>query len=260
MRGTAVFSLLLALGGWASYMPLVSMTGYRATMWPMFALLAAALVLALYAFKHATAPALIARLISGVAAVLCLAMAPVFFLMLRVPQPAGRPIVGSPAPGVNVTNEFGDKLFTGSFTGDGPLLLVFYRGFWCISCMNELQGLGEVRDELKRQGGELIAISTDAPEALKAGRKNYPLLPVLLASDESHDAIKAFKLTHDTMGKELPAPATVLIDKKGIVRFAHYAALVSDRPNPKTVLLEVQRLAPDTSGEQSDPPPEAKSK
>jgi peroxiredoxin len=110
--------------------------------------------------------------------------------------------------------------------------------------MDQLPNLGVAQKALKDQGGELIAISVDSVETLKAGRKKYPTLPVLLASDESGEAIKALHITHETMGKTLPAPSTILIDKEGIVRYAHYPSIVSDRPNPLTVVYEIQKLGP----------------
>ncbi|MCW8131097.1 MAG: peroxiredoxin family protein [Planctomycetota bacterium] len=114
-----------------------------------------------------------------------------------------------------------------------------------MSCVDELRGLGAVREALRKQGGEIIAVSVDAPGVLKQGRKDHGDLPVLLASDESREAITALHIVHETMNKKLAAPATFLIDKNGIVRWVHYAQIVSDRPDPKQVLREVEKLAPD---------------
>ncbi|MCW8131096.1 MAG: hypothetical protein KIS92_12175 [Planctomycetota bacterium] len=130
MRGTAILSLLLAIGGWASYVPLSKSPSYRATMWPMFLAVGLALVLAVYAFSKATKPVLATRIVAGLAAVVSLLLVPAYFTMLRVPAETGRPLAGQKMPGVNLVNEYGDKLFTGSFTNNGPLLLVFFRGFW----------------------------------------------------------------------------------------------------------------------------------
>lgn len=130
MRGTAIFALLLSIGGWASYLPLVKNPSYRGTMWPMILLIALSLLLAVYAFSKASAPVMATRIIAGLAAVSSLAFIPVYVALLRVPATAGRPQAGQKMPGVTVVNEYGDKVFTGSFTNNGPLLLVFYRGFW----------------------------------------------------------------------------------------------------------------------------------
>lgn len=77
---------------------------------------------------------------------------------------------------------------------------------------------------------------------------------MLLASDESREAVRALHLTHESMGKTLAAPSTILIDKDGIVRYTHFAEIVSDRPNPLTVLYEVQKLgnAEEKSGSGKD--------
>lgn len=98
---------------------------------------------------------------------------------------------------------------------------------------------------MRKQGGEIIAVSVDTPEMLKQGRKDYGDLPVLLASDASLEAITTLHIIHETMNKKLPVPTTFLIDKNGVVRYVHYAEIVSDRPDPKKVLREVEKLVPE---------------
>lgn len=130
MRGTAILSLILAFAGWASYLPLSKYPSYRATMWPMVLIIAVALVLAVSAFSKATEPKLATRIIAGVAGAVAVLFIPAYFFMLRVPAQGGRPQVGQKMPGINVVNEYGDKLYTASFATHGPLMLVFFRGFW----------------------------------------------------------------------------------------------------------------------------------
>ena len=106
----------------------------------------------------------------------------------------------------------------------------------------ELRGLGGVREKLKAQGGEIIAISVDPLKRIQEGRTEHPDLPCLLASDESRAAIGILKLVHPAMAKKLAAPANLLVDRQGVLRWAHYASEVSDRPQVEVVLREVGRL------------------
>ena len=95
--------------------------------------------------------------------------------------------------------------------------------------------------ELKQQGGEVFALSVEPLERLKAGRSNHPNLPCrLVLADVS--LLKQLHLEHDTGDEILSAPANILIDSKGIVRWTHYAGLVTDRPAPETVLEQVKKL------------------
>ena len=89
----------------------------------------------------------------------------------------------------------------------------------------------------------MLAISTDPLERLIEGRKRYPELPCRLASDAEYKAIRALDLIHRTARKLLAVPANVLVDKDGIVKWAHYATIVADRPDPNDVLEKVRQLA-----------------
>ncbi len=108
--------------------------------------------------------------------------------------------------------------------------------------MVELRGLGAVREKLKALGGEILAISVDELSRLHEERPNYPDLPCVLASDESRTAITALELVHPAMGKRLAVPANLLLDRHGILRWAHIASEVSDRPKVEEILQAVSRL------------------
>jgi peroxiredoxin len=111
-----------------------------------------------------------------------------------------------------------------------------------MSCADELRGLGEVRATLTAKGGELVAICVQPLERLKEGREDNPTLPCFLAADPNGDAIRKLDLVHKTfgkIGKTLAIPANILLDSSGVVRWVHYANIVSDRPDPKEVLQKV---------------------
>lgn len=94
----------------------------------------------------------------------------------------------------------------------------------------------------------MLAISTGSLEEIQKAQTQYPALPCLLARDEDGAVIRKLGLVHHTMGRDLAAPASILVDKHGVVRWTHYAGLVSDRPNPQVVLREVQKLVPEEEG------------
>jgi len=111
-----------------------------------------------------------------------------------------------------------------------------------MSCADELRGLGEVRATLTAKGGELVAICVQPLERLKEGREDNPTLPCFLAADPNGDAIRKLDLVHKIfgkIGKTLAIPANILLDSSDVVRWVHYANIVSDRPDPKEVLQKV---------------------
>ena len=103
-----------------------------------------------------------------------------------------------------------------------------------------------MRAELKKRGGEIVAVSTDPLERLKEGRTSLPDLPVLLASDAKGEAIERLQLQHATfgkIGKKLAVPANILLDRNGRVAWIHVANVVMDRPSPGDVLAHVKALS-----------------
>ena len=88
----------------------------------------------------------------------------------------------------------------------------------------------------------MLAISAQPIARLSQGHKDNPGLPCLLASDSEGMTIRSLHLLHESfakVGKTLAIPANILIDKKGIVRWTHYAIAVMDRPDPSEVLKKV---------------------
>ena len=54
----------------------------------------------------------------------------VFFLMLLIPKSAGRPQVDQPLPEFDVLFADGKRYAPLAMAHGGPVLLVFFRGFW----------------------------------------------------------------------------------------------------------------------------------
>lgn len=53
-----------------------------------------------------------------------------FFFVLRLPAGARRPAAGSALANFEVITESGTALSIADYKGRGPLLLIFFRGFW----------------------------------------------------------------------------------------------------------------------------------
>lgn len=112
-----------------------------------------------------------------------------------------------------------------------------------------------MREALKAQGGEIWAISTEPVAKLKAERKKSPELPCLLAADPQAEALRTLHLVHEFAGRTVAAPANILVDKQGYVRWTHYAQLVPDRPDPRKILEEVKKLEPEAPEAPEAPAP-----
>mgnify|MGYP003573391040 FL=1 len=144
-----------------------------------------------------------------------------------------------------------------------PAVLIFYRGGWCPFCTNHLGKLKEIEGDLKALNMQIIAISPDRPQ--KAAETNQKVNPgYTILSDGPLTAAKAFGLAFEldarTLEKysdysldliaasgetheSLPVPAVYILDKKGVVRFAHVDPNYRNRLNNEAILKAAKALS-----------------
>jgi peroxiredoxin len=102
-----------------------------------------------------------------------------------------------------------------------PVVLIFYLGFGCVHCVEQLQAFAPMALSFTEAGISLVAISTDSPDALRsslavdAGRKPPWTFPLL--SDEKLDVFKSYGAFDDF--EHRPLHATVLVDGQGSIRW-----------------------------------------
>ena len=165
--------------------------------------------------------------------------------------------IGEPIPDVKLRTEENQEVSLRKLVSEKPTVLIFYRGGWCPFCNRHLQSLAGIEEELNKTGAQLLAISMDAPEKLKAtpgrGKLGYRLL-----SDSDANAAKAFGIAfkvEDALVKKykdsykidleaasgrdhhiLPHPAVFIVNTKGVIRFAHVNPDYKVRLEPAKIL------------------------
>jgi len=164
--------------------------------------------------------------------------------------------VGDSIPDVTLRTVEDKEVHLRKLIADKPAVLVFYRGGWCPFCNVHLQSLSGIKDDLAREGVQLIAISMDQPsklrETLQKDKLDYTLL-----SDSDASAVQAFgisfKVSDATLEKMkthgvdldaatgnsdhiLPHPAVFVVNTTGIIRFAHVNPDFKVRLEPAKVL------------------------
>lgn len=130
-----------------------------------------------------------------------------------------------------------------------PFVLTFYRGGWCPYCNAHLGEMRNMEKQLLEMGFDVYFISADQPSFLLESLKDQELKATLkaesghqLLSDASMEVAKAFKIAFkvDDMTVEkykqwnidlekasghdhhlLPAPATFLVGKDGVIQFQY---------------------------------------
>ncbi|MEE2989652.1 MAG: redoxin domain-containing protein [Planctomycetota bacterium] len=145
----------------------------------------------------------------------------------------------SPAPDWKLADHRGKKVSLQQYRGK-PVVVIFYLGYGCLHCAEQLQAFAPRMNDFQEKGISLVAISTDDREGLKASIENYETgkMPIPLASDASLEVFKAYRV-HDDFEKQ-PLHGTFLIDGNGMILWQD----ISYEPfmNVDFVLTESTRL------------------
>ena len=164
--------------------------------------------------------------------------------------------VGQPAPRVTVQDMDGEAVELESLWRDQPVLLVFYRGGWCPYCNFQIHELTEAFEAFRERGVGLAVISVDRAEASARTSASWEI-PFPVLSDPDLAAHQAFHVGNEVepetldrlraMGMDLEhssgrehhviaVPAIFLIDREGVVTWAHADLDYRRRPSPEQVL------------------------
>ncbi len=175
--------------------------------------------------------------------------------------------VGTIAPSLELDNVSGKRESLQNLCAKGPTFLVFYRGGWCPFCNAQLRDLVASNAELELAGARVVAISVDSPtnEAKTQAEHGVPF-PML--SDPDLRAHQAFKVVHETGTEERAAlagfgvdlaqhsgrghqsfavPAIFLVDREGVIRFAHVSEDFKIRPSARQLIDVAMALRRSTS-------------
>jgi peroxiredoxin len=115
--------------------------------------------------------------------------------------------------------------------------------------MAELQGLGARTSEAERAGVEILAVSPDPNEQSQKVAEGLRLNFRFLA-DRDLEVTRRWGLVHAGAGpdgKDLPRPATIVLDRDGIVRWFSVSRNYQVRPDPDDVLRAVRVLTSSTT-------------
>jgi peroxiredoxin len=178
------------------------------------------------------------------------------------PTVPGLPI-GAKAPDAELMTPAGEIVRLSSLMGEQPVIIVFYRGGWCPICTRTLAAWQDKIGDMQAAGARLIAITPENPSHAGETITNWSLDFTVL-SDPQHDAARAFNVlftvdpkTRDKYREmldleleewnasgtwELPAPATLIIDRDGIIRYIHADWDYRQRADPDEVLAALNAL------------------
>jgi len=164
--------------------------------------------------------------------------------------------VGAVAPSFELLDYTGKLVRSSDLLALGPLIINFFRGRWCPYCATELEAWRDLREEVRKRGAFLVAIS---PQTVRHNdftadqhALNYPVL-----SDPGCKVAASFGLVYTVplyMQKhyrsilvnvpfvngedswQLPLPGTYVVGPNGTVLYAEANADFRTRPEPQSVL------------------------
>jgi peroxiredoxin len=130
------------------------------------------------------------------------------------------PFRWSPSPALPwALKDADDRTITLESFHGRPVVVIFYLGFGCLHCAQQLQAFAPKVKEFTDAGVAVIAISTDSREDLRKSIENYKdgAFPIPLVSNADLDVFKSWRVYDDFESR--PLHGTFLIDASGLVRW-----------------------------------------
>ncbi|PIB37057.1 hypothetical protein BFP72_17430 [Reichenbachiella sp. 5M10] len=167
---------------------------------------------------------------------------------------------GDTAPTFVGTDQFGKPFDLSEQLDKGPVVLMFYRGYWCPHCNKQLSQLEDSLSFITQKGGSVIAVTPEKPDNIeKTIQKTDASFKIIYDQDLSimntygvsykmEDALiekyKGYGLNVAQINgmdePYLPVPATYIIDSSGKILFAFYDPDYSKRATVKQILKNLK--------------------
>jgi peroxiredoxin len=169
---------------------------------------------------------------------------------------------GDKLPPFRLKDAKGKEVTSSDLLAQGPVLISFYRGEWCPFCNMALRSLQQHLPAFQAKGVQLVAISPELPDTSLSTTEKHGLEFTVL-SDVGNGLARQLGIVFEqpeSMRKifdangiqwtqrygddklEVPVPATLLVDGKGVVRNTFVEANYHERLEPSTALKWVDAL------------------
>jgi peroxiredoxin len=166
--------------------------------------------------------------------------------------------INSKAPDFKAKDQNGNELVLKDLRKKGPVVLIFYRGYWCPYCNKELQKLEDSLQLINEKGAKLIAITPEKQEGIaKTIEKTKASYSII--TDDELKVMKAYRVAYQvddkTVGRYkmanidlavnngqkpgsiyLPVPAVYIINKDGEISYRFFNADYKSQAPVKDIL------------------------
>jgi peroxiredoxin len=172
--------------------------------------------------------------------------------------------INSKAPDFKGIDQNGNEIILKELRKTGPVILVFYRGYWSPYCIKYLKRFQDSLEQIKEKGAHLIAVSPEVDSAMmKTLESIKPGFSFI--SDADTKVMKAYEVKIKVTDKEfgrlkmsdidlaknngqkpdavyLPVPAVYIIGKDGEIKYRFFETDYKKRPPVKEILANLQGL------------------
>ncbi len=187
--------------------------------------------------------------IIGVAVILLIAVAWIFLRKKGGPSMPDALRPGRPLPDFAAADEHGNPIRSVQVIGS-PTVMLFVRGNWCPFCTSQVEGLTRNYKDIVDLGAKLIFVT---PKPLETTRRVAEFFEVEFDFwlDDELNAAKQLGLvmtagvpddSQKEYGSDTVWPTALVIDASGIIRYSKLSRLIIDRPDPKLLLNELNKL------------------
>ncbi len=166
--------------------------------------------------------------------------------------------INSKAPDFRAKDQNGNEIVLKDLRKKGPVVLIFYRGYWCPYCNKELQKLEDSLQLIKDKGAQLIAVTPEGKEGVAKTIEKIKASYSIITDDEMK-IMKAYDVAYQVDDKivgrykmasidlaanngqkagaiYLPVPAVYIINKDGEISYRFFDTDYKNRPSVKVIL------------------------
>jgi peroxiredoxin len=152
------------------------------------------------------------------------------------------PLVGDTAPDFELSDHRGNKWHLQAQLEKGPVVVIFYYGFFCDHCVSQLFDVAQDIRYFRELGAEVVAISVDTPETTRKQFQRYGAFDFPVLSDPDNKVAQAYGVFTPAEGDKDSdlQHGTFVIDREGTVQWG-YAGPVPFTGN-RTLLYQIAKI------------------
>lgn len=150
-------------------------------------------------------------------------------------------MVGKIVPNVSLINTRDERIKLHDFIGEKPLVIILLRSKYCPFSRGQLRRIANDLHYFMDLNVELIPILQDNKKNTKKMEEQHVKNKFPIYYDVKREVGKVFKQEMNIL-KLGRMPATLIVDKDGIIKWAYYADSLEDIPSNDEILDIIKNL------------------